>query len=67
MGQNDVDMSIRQFVEGHLSGSVVECLPLAQVVTPVPWDPVLHHTLPPPTTSLSAYVSASLSESFMNK
>ena len=47
---------------------MVECLPLAQVVIPEFWDQVLHQGTPcrepaPP----SAYVSASLSLSLMNK
>ena len=63
---------------GRLGGSAVKCLPLAQVVIPEIWDQVLHqapcmepvpHQAPPhmEPASPSAYVSASLSVSLMNK
>ena len=52
---------------GHLSGSVNECLPSAQVVIPGSWDRVsLRVSLREPD-SPSAYVSASLSVSLVNK
>ena len=46
---------------GRLGGSVVECLPLAQGVTPRSWDRVSHWAPRREPASLSAYVSASLS------
>ena len=49
--------------EGHLGGSVVELLPLAQVVIPGSWDPVPHWAPHREPASPSAYVSASLSVS----
>ena len=52
---------------GHLGGSVVERLPLAQVVILASWDRVLHQVPHSEPASPSAYVSASLSVSFMNK
>ena len=45
---------------GHLGGSVFEYLPLAQVMIPGFWDPVLHHAAHGEPASPSAYVSASL-------
>ena len=48
---------------GHLGGSVVECLPLAQVVISESWDPVPHLApvgsllLPLPMSLLSLYLS----------
>ena len=44
----------------HLGGSVVQCLPLAQVVILRSWDQV-------PLVSPTAYVSAFLSVCLMNK
>ena len=46
--------------EGRLGGSVVEHLPVAWVMVPGSWDPVLHQAEP---ASPSAYVSASLDRS----
>ena len=46
---------------GHLGGSAIERLPLAQVVIPVFWDRVLHQAPHREPASPSAYVSASLS------
>ena len=46
--------------QGHLGGSVVERLPLAQVVIQEPWDQVLHQAPQWEPASPSAYVSASL-------
>ena len=61
--------NMRELVENagsrHLGGSVVECLPLAQVVILGSWDWVLHRAPCREPTSPSAYVSASLS--LMNK
>ena len=51
----------------HLGGSVIERLPLAPVVIPGSWDPVLHQAPWREPTSPSAYVSASLLVSLMNK
>ena len=53
--------------EGHLGGSVVEHLPLAQVMIPRSWDRVLHQAAYREPASPSACVSASLSVSLMNK
>ena len=57
---------------GHLGGSVVEHLPLAQVMILGFWDPVLSsgNSPPPPArepASPSIYVSASLCLSWINK
>ena len=52
---------------GHLGGSVVEHLPLAQVVILGSWDRVLHQAPCREPASLSAYISASLCVSLMNK
>ena len=49
------------YVEGHLGGSVVECLPLAQGGIPESWDQVPHRAPCTEPASPSAYVSASLS------
>ena len=46
---------------GHLGGSVVERLPLAQVMIPESWDLVPHWASYEESASPSAYVSASLS------
>ena len=51
----------------HLGGSVVERLLLAQVVIPDFWDQVLHQASLRESASPSAYVSASLCVSLMNK
>ena len=52
---------------GHLGGSVVEYLPLAQIVIPGSWDQVPHQALRRELAFPSACVSASLSVSLMNK
>ena len=52
---------------GHLGGSVVEHLPLAQVVILGSWDQVPHGAPHREPASPSAYGSASLSVSLMNK
>ena len=54
-------------LEGHLGGSVVECLALAQGMIPGSWDQVPQQAPCGEPASLSAYVSASLSVSLMNK
>ena len=54
-------------VLGHLGGSLVEHLPLAQVVIPGSWDPVPYLAPRKEPASSLAYVSASLSVSLMNK
>ena len=54
-------------VLGHLDGSVVECLHLAQVMIPGSWDQVWHQASHRKPDSPSACVSASLSMSLMNK
>ena len=46
---------------GHLGGSVVEHLPLAQVLIPRSWDGVPHQAPHWKPASPSAYVSVSLS------
>ena len=51
---------------GHLGGSVVEHLLLAQVMILESWDPVLHRAHCRESASPSAYVSA-FSVSLMNK
>ena len=58
---------ISKKVKGILSGSVVERLPLAQVVMPGSWDRVLHLAPRREPASPSACVSASLCVSLMNK
>ena len=45
--------------QGHLGGSVVEHLPLAQVMILGSWDRVLHQAPHGEPASPSAYVSAS--------
>ena len=60
-------MGLIKFTQGHLGWSVVECLPLAQVVIPGSWDRVLHQAPRMEPASTSAYVSASLCVSLMNK
>ena len=52
---------------GRLGGSVVECLPLAQGMILEFRDRVLHRAPRRETASFSAYISASLSMSLMNK
>ena len=50
-----------------MGGSVAERLPLAQGVIQGSWDPVPHQTPHNEPASPSAYVSAPLSLSLMNK
>ena len=52
---------------GHLGGSVIEHLPLAQVMIPGSWDQVLHWAPCREPASPSAYVSASLCVSLIKK
>ena len=54
-------------VEGHLGGSAVEHLPSAQGVILESWDQVPHRAPCMEPASPSAYVSASLCVSLMNK
>ena len=56
-----------EFWVGRLGGSVVECLPSAQGIILESWDRVLYQAPGGEPTSHSAYVSASLSVSLMNK
>ena len=53
--------------EGLLGGSAVERLPFAQGMVPEFWDQVPHWAPLEEPTSSSAYVSAYLSVSLMNK
>ena len=53
--------SLKGNSEGHLGGSAVECLPLAQGVILGSWDRVPHRASCMEPASPSAYVSASLS------
>ena len=53
--------------KGHLGGSAVEHLPSAQGVILGSWDQVPHQTPCMEPASPSAYVSASLCVSLMNK
>ena len=52
---------------GHLGGSVVEHLPLAQVLIPRSWDGVPHQAPHWKPASPSAYVSVSLSLCLLKK
>ena len=52
---------------GHLGGSVVEHLPLAQVLILRSWDQVPHPVPHREPASPSPFVSASLCVSLMNK
>ena len=54
-------------IVGHLGGSLVKCLPSAQVLIPGYWDQVSHWAPYREPTSPSAYVSASLCVSLMKK
>ena len=55
------------FLKGRLGGSVVEHLPLAQVMIPGSWDGIAHQAPRREPTSPSTYVSASFSVTLMNK
>ena len=59
--------SYKTTVRGHLGGSVVECLTLAQVVIPGSWDRVPNGAPHGKPVFPSAYVSASFPVSLMNK
>ena len=52
---------------GHLGGSMVEHLPLAQVMIPVSWDQVPHQALCRGASFSLCLCLASFSESLMNK
>ena len=60
-------IEIKSEEQGHLGGSVVEHLPLAQMVILGSWDQVLHQAPHREPASPSAYVSATLSLSVMNR
>ena len=68
LNERDIDFVLINIAYmGHLDGSVVEYLALALVMIPGSWDqvpPLSSHREP---ASPSAYVSASLSVSLMNK
>ena len=63
---NDI-LDLRLVTQGCLGGSVVERLPLAQVVILRSWDQIPHWASPWGAISPSAYVYASLSVSLINK
>ena len=56
--KSGLDLSFKTTGQGYLGGSVVEHLPLAQVVIPGSWDQVLHQASHREPASPSAYVSA---------
>ena len=58
---------IRLSEMGHLGGSMVKCLPLAQAVILGSWDRVPHQASCMKPASPSACVSAALCVSLMNK
>ena len=58
---------IKRIKLGHLGGSVIEHLPLAQVMILRSGDQVLHRAPCREPASPSAYVSASVFVSLMNK
>ena len=58
---------LQKLFEGCLGSSVVEHLPLAQGMILESWERVLHQVPHREPASPFAYVSASLSVSFMNK
>ena len=54
-------------IQGHLDGSMVEHLPLAQIMILGSWDRVLQQAPCRKPSSPSACISASLCVSVMNK
>ena len=64
---NTIHIFLKTSKEGHLGGSVVEPLSLAQGMIPESWDRVPHWAPCMEPASPSVYVSASLSVSHMNK
>ena len=58
---------LRMDFMGHLGGSVVEHLPLAQGLILESWDRVPHRVRLKESASPSAYVSVSLCVSLVNK
>ena len=59
--------AFKDWKQGHLGGSTVERLPLAQGMTPGSWDQVLYRGPRSETASLPASVSAPLSASLITK
>ena len=67
-GENQVAKTHKKNLKlGHLGGSVLEDLPLAQVMIFGSWDRVPNQAFQKEPASLSAYVSDFLSVSLMNK
>ena len=56
-----MSLNLRLSVEGHLGGSGVKHLPLAQGMILESWDPVLHRAPPSATLLLPLPVSVPLS------
>ena len=70
MSEEELNGIIRSFLKTrvrHVCGSVVKCLPLAQVVSLGSWDRVLHQAPCMEPASPSAYVFASLSLSLSHE
>ena len=67
INKKEEEMRGKHYSEGHLGDSVVERLPLAQVMVLESQNQVLHQPPCRETASPSAYVFASLSVSLMNK
>ena len=67
MGRVIERVILRYRDKGHLGCSVVEHLPLAQVMIPRSWVQVLHRILHGEPASPSAYVSAAICVSLVNK
>ena len=62
-----MNKKLKKKKKGRLGGSAVKCLPSAQGVILESWDQVPHRAPCMEPASPSAYVSASLCVSFMNK
>ena len=65
--QNEIKLNRKSEIQGCVGGSVVERLPSAQGVILGSWDQVPHWAPLKESSAPSAYVSASLSVSLMNK